>query len=266
MASAPQPSNLPLFYKNLVPLNSKEHAKWKARPIETAEFLKTQHAVPLTAEEFPQAQRHYPIIFSAGDNPVPLALMGLNEGVNVFMGDDGKMKNPVYIPAYIRRYPFLLAKLRQDSNELSLCFDPEAGAIGEFEEGEPLFNDAGEANESVKQILSFCEQFEQAGARTAAFMEEIKKLDLLMDGEVSIQQTGNDKPFVYRGFKMVNEEKLRELRGDELRKINQSGLLPLIYAHLFSLQVMRELFSQQVADGKVPQVTNAPTAPAAPTL
>ena len=112
----------------------------------------------------------------------------------------------------------------------------------------------------AKQVLSFCENFEQAGTRTAGFVQELQRLDLLMDGEVSIQQVGNDKPFVYRGFKMVNEEKLRELRGDELRKMNQNGLLPLIYAHLFSLQVMREIFSQQVAEGKVPQVTNAPVA------
>ncbi|WP_438730492.1 SapC family protein [Parasphingorhabdus sp. DH2-15] len=260
MASAPQPTNLPLFYNNLVPLNSKEHATWKARLIDRADFLKKQHAVPLTAEEFPAAQRHYPIIFSAGERPVPLALMGLNEGVNVYLDDEGKMKNQVYIPAYIRRYPFLLAKLRPESEELSLCFDPEVEAIGEFEDGEPLFNEDGTASESTKQILAFCEHFEQAGARTAGFVDEIQKLDLLMDGEVSIQQIGNDKPFVYRGFKMINEEKLRELRGDELRKMNQNGLLPLIHAHLFSLQVMREVFSQQVADGKVPQVTNAPTA------
>jgi hypothetical protein len=259
MASAPQPTNLPLFYNDLVPLNSKEHATWKARLIDRADFLKKQHAVPLTAEEFPAAQRHYPIIFSAGERPVPLALMGLNEGVNVYLDDEGKMKNQVYIPAYIRRYPFLLAKLRPESEELSLCFDPGVDAIGEFEDGEPLFNEDGTASESTKQVLAFCEHFEQAGARTAAFVDEIQKLDLLMDGEVSIQQTGNDKPFVYRGFKMINEEKLRELRGDELRKMNQNGLLPLIHAHLFSLQVMREVFSQQVADGKVPQVTNAPT-------
>lgn len=260
MASAPQPTNLPLFYKGLVPLNSKEHANWKTRSIDSADFLKKQHAVPLTAEEFPQAQRHYPIIFSAGEKPVPLALMGLNEGVNVYMNDDGKMKNQYYLPAYIRRYPFLLAKLRPDSEELSLCFDPEVGAIGDYEEGEPLFGEDGTPTDATKQILSFCENFEQAGARTSAFVDELIKLDLLMDGEVSIQQVGNDKPFVYRGFKMVNEEKLRELRGDELRKMNQNGLLPLIYAHLFSLQVMREIFSQQVAEGKVPQVTNAPTA------
>ncbi|WOE76384.1 SapC family protein [Alterisphingorhabdus coralli] len=259
MASQPQTTNLPLFFKELVPLNSNDHAKWKVRGLDNAEFLKDVHAIPLTVEEFPQAQRNYPIIFTVGDNPVPLALMGLNEGVNVYMNDDGKMKNPVYVPAYIRRYPFLLAKLRPDSQELSLCFDPSSGAVGDFKDGDDLFDKDGKVTETTQNILKFCEQFEEAGARTGAFMTELKKLDLLMDGEVSITQSGNDKPFLYRGFQMVNEEKLRDLRGDELRKLAQNGMLPLIHAHLFSLQVMREVFAQQVAEGKVPQVTNAPT-------
>ncbi|HMO68852.1 MAG TPA: SapC family protein, partial [Novosphingobium sp.] len=124
MASAPQAAQLPLFYTDLVPLNSRDHGAWRSRTTNQAKWLAGQHAVPLTVEEFPQAQRHFPIIFSAGENPVPLALMGLNEGINVFVEDDGTLRAPVYVPAYARRYPFLLAKLAPDSTELSLCFDP----------------------------------------------------------------------------------------------------------------------------------------------
>jgi hypothetical protein len=83
-------------------------------------------------------------------------------------------------------------------------------------------------------------------------MEELVKLDLLMDGEVAIQPEGAEQPFVYRGFRMVDEEKLRNLRGDELRKINQNGILPLIYAHLFSLTEMRQVFGRQMQQGKAP--------------
>lgn len=249
MASAPQDA-LPLFFKDLVPLSSVEHATWKARPIESAPWLIDQHAVPLTVDEFSNAQRNYPIIFSAGDAPVPLALMGLNEGVNVFMGEDGRFSEQVYVPAYVRRYPFMLAKLRPDSEDLSVCFDPTAGAIGEFEEGDALFAD-GQPTEATKQILGFCEQFEQAGQRTTAFMKELVDNDLLMDGEMSVQPDPEKPPFIYRGFQMVNEDKLRELRGDQLRKMNQSGFLPLVYAHLFSLSVMRDVFGRQMVLGKV---------------
>ena len=78
-------------------------------------------------------------------------------------------------------------------------------------------------------------------------------MELLMDGEVSIQQEGIEQPFIYRGFQMVDEQKLADLRGDQLRKISQSGMLPLIYAHLFSLALMREIFARQVNLGKMPQ-------------
>ena len=114
MASAPQAS-LPLFYNDLMPLNSRDHGSWHARAADKAVWLAGQHAVPLTVEEFPMTQRHFPIVFSSGENPVPLALMGLNEGVNAFVSDDGTVEEGLYLPAYARRYPFLLAKLSRDS-------------------------------------------------------------------------------------------------------------------------------------------------------
>jgi hypothetical protein len=259
MATAPAPANLPLFYKDLVPLSSVEHADFRARPLDSAEFLVGQHAIPLTSDEFVSACRFFPIVFSAGDNPVPLALMGLNEGINTFVDDEGKLVNPVYVPAYIRRYPFLLAKLQPNSDELSLCFDPTSGALGKFDEGDVLFVD-GQPSDQVKAVLEFCKNFEEAGQRTGMFMDELKKADLLMDGEVAIQQEGNDKPYVYRGFQMVDENKLRELRGDVLRKLMQNGILGLIFAHLFSLQLMREVFAEQVKSGKMPLNTELPAA------
>jgi hypothetical protein len=216
-----------------------------------AQIAKT-HAIPLTVDEFTLVQRHYPIVFTVGESSIPIALMGLNEGVNVFLDDDGRpLEKNIYIPAYIRRYPFLLARLRPDSDELSLCFDPSADAVGDFKEGEALF-DGDQPSDATKAILQFCEQFETAGQRTAAFMDELAKADLLMDGEVAIQPEGFEQPFVYRGFRMVDEEKLRNLRGDELRRMNQNGILPLIYAHLFSLTEMRAVFGRQMQQGKAP--------------
>ncbi len=251
MASAPQPQ-LPLFYQDLMPLNTRDHANWRARQVDKATWVGSQHAVPLTVDEFGQAQRHFPIVFSAGDKPVPLALMGLNEGINVFFTDDGTQIEDIYCPAYIRRYPFILAKLRSDTEEMSLCFDPSSDLVGEFKEGEMLFAD-GEPSEHTKGLLDFCEKFEEAGARTQAFMDELAKHDLLMDGEVSIQQIDKpDQPYVYRGFKMINNDKMRELDGEVLKQWNEIGLLPLIYAHLFSLDLMRVIFAKQTNQGKGP--------------
>jgi hypothetical protein len=251
MASAAPLQNLPLFYRGIEPLNVTQHGQMNVRSVVNMGQIGTTHAIPLTVDEFTLVQRHYPIVFSIGENPIPMALMGLNEGVNVFLTDDGRATDmSIYIPAYIRRYPFILARLRPDSDELSLCFDPAAEAVGNFE-GEPLF-DGDKPSEATKAVLQFCEQFEQAGQRTASFMDELNKSNLLMDGEVAIQPEGFEQPFVYRGFRMIDEEKLRELRGDELRKMNQNGMLPLVYAHLFSLSQMRDVFARQMQQGKAP--------------
>jgi hypothetical protein len=251
MASAPQ-AQLPLFYNDLMPLNSRDHGTWNARSVDKATWLGNQHAIPLTVDEFAQAQRHFPIVFSAGDNPVPIALMGLNEGVNVFFDAEGKPLEDAYFPAYIRRYPFLLARLRPDAEEMSLCFDPSSDLLGDFKEGNALFAD-GEPSEHTKALLDFCQKFEEAGARTQAFMEEMTKSDLLMDGEVAIAQNDKpDQPFIYRGFKMVNQEKFRQLGDEQLKIWNEIGLLPLIFAHIFSLDLMRIIFAKQTAQGKGP--------------
>ncbi|MDT9600811.1 SapC family protein [Sphingosinicella rhizophila] len=256
MASQAPSNSMPIFYGNLEPLSSTQHGAFKLRQRDKAPQLAKIHAVPITIDEFVSAQRFYPIIFSVGENPVPLALMGLHEGVNVFVDDQGVPIGQTYIPAYVRRYPFMLARLRADTDELSLCFDPTSELVGAYEDGTALF-DGGKPSEATNSILKFCEEFELSAQRTNSFMKEVKELDLLMDGEVAIQASDSDKPFIYRGFQMISEEKFRELRGDALRKMNQNGMLPLITAHLFSLQLIREVFAKQIEQKKGPKLEAA---------
>lgn len=262
MASAPQPQ-LPLFYKDLLPLNSRDHADWKAGTLESAAYLAATHAIPLTTDEFVDAQRNFPIVFTAGESALPIALFGLNEGVNTFVGEDMKINEVIYLPAYARRYPFILAKLQQDSDDMSLCFDPSANLLGKFDEGLALFEGEGKPTEYTEGVLDFCRRFEEAGQRTKQFMEELAKLDILIDGEIAITRNDMpDTPFIYRGFRMVDEAKLRELPADKVEELSKNGMLMLIYAHLFSLNLMRSLFERQLAQGKVPMTPEGAPAPA----
>ncbi|MEL6541688.1 MAG: SapC family protein [Pseudomonadota bacterium] len=257
MATAPQPQ-LPLFYKDLLPLNSNEHKDWKVGTFDDASFLAETHAIPLTVDEFVDAQRDFPIVFTAGDNPLPIALFGLNEGVNTFMDDENKLVPDVYVPAYIRRFPFILAKLQPDATDMSLCFDPSYDVIGKRDEGQELFDKDGKPTEYTNGVLEFCRKFEESGQRTRQFVEQLNALDIMMDGEIAI--TRNDmpeKPFVYRGFRMVDENKLRELPATKLQELSKNGMIMLIHAHLFSMNLMRKLFERQNMQGKMPeQVAN----------
>jgi len=249
---ASQAPQLPLMYNQLEPLSNQVHSNYKMRAIDAAPHLAKIHAIPLLIDEFVAAQRFYPIVFSLGDSPVPLALMGLNEGVNTFVDDEGKLLGPTYVPAYVRRYPFMLARVDDTGDTLSLCFDPSSGMVGEYEDGQPMF-DGQQPSEATQNVMKFCEEFEVAAQRTNQFMEELVKLDILMDGELSVQLNTESQPNIYRGFRMIDEEKFREMRGDELRRINQNGMLPLLMAHLFSLPLSRDIFLRQVDQGKGPQ-------------
>ena len=245
MASAPQ-NSMPLLYTELVPLSTQEHGGWKARQAADWAIIKGHHAFPLTVEEFIMASQRHPIVFT--DDDVPLALFGLNEGLNVFIDADNQLVNEPYVPAYVRRFPFMLVPAQPGSEELTLCFDPTPNLIGDFEEGVPLIEN-GEATQPLKDTLQFCEKFQSSVGQTAQFMSELKGLGLLMDGEITIEQPGAPQPFIYRGFKIVDEAKLKDLRGDQLRKMMQNGMLPLLHAHLFSLTHVPLLFNRQVAMG-----------------
>jgi hypothetical protein len=248
MATSPASQNeqtLPLFYGALAPLSSQLHPTHGLKLRENLEFTRHTHAIPVTVDEFAVVQRFYPIVFGLGENPAPLALVGLQEGNNLYLGADGQWEANHYVPAFVRRYPFMLARLSPQSEELSLCFDETSGQL-EAGAGEPLFNGA-EPTDTTKGVLAFCEQFEQAVFRTRAFMDELAKFDLLMDGEVTIQREGLAEPAIYRGFRMIAEDRLQNLRGDQARKLVQSGMLGLGYAHLFSLALISGLFEKQFA-------------------
>lgn len=248
MATTPDAANagtqqLPLFYNSLVPLSSQFHPGYGLKRRDDVAFTRSTHAIPVTVDEFAIVQRHYPIVFGVGDNPAPLALIGLSEGQNLFVDEAGQWQKDAYVPAFVRRYPFMLAKLQPDSEELSLCFDDQSGIVA-VDGSEKLF-EGTEPSETTKNILGFCEQFEQAVFRTRGFMDELAKLDMLIDGEVTIQQGDMTEPAIYRGFRMVAEEKLQNIRGDQARKMVQNGMLGLVYAHLFSLSQIANLFEKQ---------------------
>lgn len=109
---------LPVLYKSIVALSSQAHLDWRYDHSKKPNLSRV-HAVPLTTDEFAIAQRHYPIIFSVGENPVPLALMGLVEGSNVLTDHEGNLPDGYYVPAYIRRFPFLLARMEEGGPDLA---------------------------------------------------------------------------------------------------------------------------------------------------
>jgi len=227
-----------LFYSQPEPLSRELHSKIGLRRVDKPfGFAANTNVVPLTVGEFPIAGLSYPIIF-AGDRYQPLAVMGVNNGSNLFVGADGSFEVGAYIPAYIRRYPFVLAN-DQSRGQLVVCIDRAAAMLGE-DFDLPFFNDAGEPTEYTNGCVQFCNDFETEGRRTEAFINLLKDLDLFEVKQATFTPPTPDgtpgQPQIVAEYFAISEQKVRALPSEKLLELVTNGALGQIYAHLMSLQ------------------------------
>ena len=226
-----------LFYNSPEPLSREQHAKLglvhKDKPYG---FALNGTAVPLAVTEFAPAALSYPIIF-AGEDRVPLAVMGLNTGENLFVKADGGFEIGAYIPAYIRRYPFVLAN-DDAQDRLIVCIDRGSSLLAENGDT-PLFDDKGEPTEYTQNCIKFCDDFEVERRRTDSFVQLLKDNDLFeLKKAVFTPLDANGQagePQTVAEYFGVSEEKLNALPADKIKELQTSGALAQIYAHLVSL-------------------------------
>ena len=243
MPSAP----LPRFYRFVTPLISRLHRHLAYDAPETPDygFAGRADTIDLTIDEFPSAVMHYPIVFGGGDAPRPMVLTGQpGSQRNQFVDAQGAWRPEAYVPAYVRRYPFLLARLDPELDEMSLCFDGACPWLSDRDEGN-LFGEDDNPSETTRQILEFCQSFEAAVRRTRGFMEELAELDLLVDLRLDDGAGGR---IAVPGYSMVDEERLRQLRAEPLRKLMSTGAQGAIFAHLFSLRHLGQAVPAPASD------------------
>jgi hypothetical protein len=225
-----------LFYNTPEPLNVEMHGKLGVnRTDRPYSFVARTHVVPLTVTEFAAAALSYPIVF-VGDAKTPLAVMGLSEGANLFVGPDGAFRPEAYIPAFVRRYPFVFAN-DEGNDRLILCIDRKAPFISETPEV-PFFEN-GQPSAYTQNAMQFCNEFEGERRRTESFVELLKELDLFEVREAVFTPTNPDgtqgAPQKLADYFCVSEEKLKALPTDKYISLRDNGALGQIYAHLVSL-------------------------------
>jgi len=232
---------MPLLYKNPQPLNPEQHDGLTLNLETGFGFARETNSVPLVIEEFGAACRDYVLVFSTGDLPMPLVVLGVNQTHNAYVNAKGEWAADTYIPAYVRRYPFIFSET-EGSDELALCVDVDAASVTKGN-GVPFFDDNKAASQLTQQGLEFCKNFHIQLQQTREFCEALKAADLLIDQQASITlpdgQTQN-----LSGFQIVDEPKFRQLPTETLQKFHERGWLGLIYAHLISTGSMGKLVAQ----------------------
>lgn len=229
-----------LFYEKIVPLNRDQHRKWHLRPAETkARFAANTHYVPVAGTEFYQAARDYPLLFPKDGGNGPIALLGLREGENLFLQEDGAWLEGVYIPAFVRRYPFILARDGESSETRTVCIDVEFTGFGETE-GQALFDEEGQGTEFLNGVIDFLNRYATDIELTAAFLAKLEELDLLVERNLRITDS-KGRNFHLNEFRIVDEAKLAQLDDATLGDLHRRGWLGWIYAHLISVGNVNQL-------------------------
>jgi hypothetical protein len=237
----------PFGYKELAPLSRKQKVRL-LKPGEIPEFARTLNAVPISYSEFPAVAHDYPIVFTTGDKGssfAPVAVLGLAAGENLYFGKGGWAKR-VYVPAYVRRFPFCMAKVRlnevEQQNRL-ICVEK---SHLDDPEGELMFDAKGEPLAKWKEIEKLLTEYEVDLERSRELCGILADYGLL-EPFVAQAKFGKGGSAQLTGLHRVAEPKIEHLNASQLKNLARKGILGRIYAHLLSLENFARLLDRKAA-------------------
>lgn len=223
-----------LIYGDVQPVNKQRHAGWSVKAGNQFGFAQGVNSVPLMAVEFPNAAEEYSIVFAGeGDNLLPVVLMGVREDENLYVDSDGGW-SAKYIPAFVRRYPFVFSSA-DDGATLTLCIDEGFEGCNEEGRGERLFDAEGEQTQYLNSVLDFLKEYQAHYQRTKSFAKKLVELDLLEPMGAQFTTPAGEKRTV-TGFQAINRDKLKALSPDKFSDLAKTDELELIYLHLQSMR------------------------------
>ncbi len=223
-----------LIYGQVEAVNKKRHLDWSIKAENNYDFAKNVNSVPLMAIEFPNAAEDYSIVFAGeGEELLPVVIMGVKEDQNLYVNDKG-VWSAQYIPAFVRRYPFVFASGDQGKT-LTLCLDESYTGCNQDNRGERLFDADGQQTQYLGKVLDFLQDYQNHYQRTQAFCRKLSELDLFEDmGAKFTLPSGEERTLT--GFKVINKEKFKAISQEDLAQLFANDGLELIYLHLQSLR------------------------------
>lgn len=223
------------MYKQIAPVSKVQHSTKRIKRIESLKFAAEQHLLRIVGPEFARVAQDCPVVFikdqSGGTHP--FALAGIRQGENVMIDRVGRWRGS-YLPAVIRRYPFILVNAGTDQGStLTVAVDEGSGLLSD-DEGERLFDDSGEPTGPLKGVLDLLGQLEAAERDTRALCEALIQRELLQPFQVNTAAPSGRR-FNVGGILAVDERRFNQLPDDVFLDWRRRGWLAAVYSHLFSL-------------------------------
>ncbi len=236
--------NPPFGYSEIVPLYKNQKVRLPA-PGALPDFCRKVNAVPISYSEFGVACRDYPLAFITTDQGktfVPVAVLGVAGSENLFLRD-GRWDNSVYLPAYVRRYPFCMARVTLDTVEQAdrlICVEKAFLS----DDGERVFDDAGVALARWQPIEKLLQEYEADLERSREMCAILADYALLepFTLQASLKAGG---AMNLGGMHRVDERKLEFLNAAQHKNLIRKGVMGRIYAHLISLENFARLLARK---------------------
>ncbi len=240
------------FYHRPTILDREQHKGLRLKAADMR-FAAGNQAVPLLAVEFPEACLEYPIVFAKGNDGqwMALALTGLVANANAFVNKDGQW-SARYVPASVRRYPFILAETGPGAQGEQLTVAADLAAPNFAKDGLPLFDDKGEPTELMKNVMNVLADFQNQAKLTSDLGKKLEDAGLLTQQNLQVR-LGEDRSAVVEGVWIIDEAKLRELADDKVLAWFKGGEMAAIHAQMLSLRNLVPLLDRSqpvVATGK----------------
>ena len=250
-----------LIYETAVPVSSGRHQSCSVETGGDYAFARNVNSVPLMAVEFPHAAAEYAIVFAgAGDALMPAVILGVRGNENLYLSAEGGW-GAKYIPAFVRRYPFVFSTA-DDGKTFMLCVDEAFPGFNREGRGQRLFGDDGKPTPYVDNVLKFLKEYQAQFLRTQAFCKKVKELELLEPMQAQIS-TGTGQQISLGGFWAVNRAKLKALPGDKLAELAKTDELELLFLHMQSMRNFNGLKDRLAGAGSESAGPEPETAPAA---
>ena len=223
------------MYQTPEVLNKEAHGKLTYTAQNKYAFARSQTTAPLLSEEIAEAGAYYPIVFATDGSARPLALLGLTEQ-NLYLDADNRW-TAAYIPAFIRRYPFVFGQGTDNTDKLYLAIDITAPHFAG--QGEALFTPEGEPAAVATSAMNFLTNYQTSSLRTEAAHKPLFDAGVIVAKNLT-QQMG-DQTHLIGGFSVVEQDKLNALPNETLAQWARSGLLATVYTHWASLRHLQKL-------------------------
>jgi len=220
-------------------LNNVEHKDLKVDCNYSADYGDNVNRSLAFSSEFSDLQKEYPILFfkdAKAETFQAHVILGFEKDENLFLSEDGWRGN--YVPAVLARGPFLIGfqSCEVDGKSVKepvIHIDMDNPRVG-VERGQPLFLTYGGDTPYLEKVMQTLQVIHQGATLDEKLFSTLDDMELFEPVNIEISLS-NISSVNLRDYYSINKDKLAQLSGDDLQKLNNMGGLGLVFFALSSL-------------------------------